>query len=194
MSNLADGFERRFVSGGAIVDLAEGRRIKGYAVVFNVLSEDLDGFREMIAPEAVDRTLRTNADIRALWNHNDDQVLGRTRAGTLALAKKSKGLWFDINPPNWAEPHLETIARGDVSGVSFAFRVKPGGQEWDKTTSPPTRVITDMEMSEISPCTFPAYAQTDVQVAQRSLRAMQAEHQHNWRQQLHEINVIRYGR
>ena len=64
-----------------------GHTIEGHAVVFNSLSEDLGGFREIIKPEAVDRTLREAVDVRALVNHDAGQVIGRTRAGTLTLRK-----------------------------------------------------------------------------------------------------------
>lgn len=190
---IAEGWERRVSSSAAQVDLSEDRRIRGYAIMFNSLSENMGGFREIIKPEAVDRTLRTAADVRALWNHNESEVLGRTRAGTLALFKDQKGLKVEINPPSWAGRYLETIERGDVSGMSFAFRVLPGGAEWDEETSPPTRYILDMEISEVSAVTFPAYETTDVQVAQRSLQQIRAQRVHDWRQKLHEIHVIRYG-
>jgi hypothetical protein len=79
-------------------DLAlEGRQIRGYAIVFNELSEDLGGFREIIAPEAVDRRLREALDVRALVDHDTSKVLGRTAAGTLRLAKDSRGLRFEID-------------------------------------------------------------------------------------------------
>src|SRR5689334_14048664 len=75
-----------------------GRKIRGYAIVFNSLSQDLGGFREIVAPEAVDRTLNEGLDVRALVDHDSGKVIGRTRSGTLNLRKDSRGLKIEIEP------------------------------------------------------------------------------------------------
>jgi len=62
---------------------ADGKHLTGHAIVFNSLSVDLGGFRELINHTAVDRTLTEGADVRALIDHETSKVLGRTRAGTL---------------------------------------------------------------------------------------------------------------
>lgn len=149
-----------------------GRKIRGYAIRFSSLSQDLGGFREMIAPEAVDRTLSEGLDVRALVNHDTSLVIGRTRSGTLQLRKDSKGLAFVIEPDediSYAKDIMRAVARGDVSGMSFGFRTLE--DTWDYETEPWTRTVTDMRVSEISIVSFPAYTQTDVSVAQRSLNA-----------------------
>ena len=73
--------EMRF-AGSAKVEADSSRRIKGYAIVFNSMSLDLGGFREIIMPSAVDRTLSEAMDVRALVDHDSSKVIGRTRAGT----------------------------------------------------------------------------------------------------------------
>ena len=78
----------------------QGRTLRGYAIAFNSISEDLGGFREIILPDAVDRTLRERLDVRALVDHDPSQVLGRTTAGTLRLEKDAKGLIAEIDPPD----------------------------------------------------------------------------------------------
>src|SRR5687768_15131364 len=88
--------ERRASPAGATVDLVDDRYIRGYSIVFNVLSEDLGGFRERILPQAVDRSL--SSDVRALVDHDTGKVLGRTRSGTLTLRKDPKGLFSTIDP------------------------------------------------------------------------------------------------
>jgi uncharacterized protein len=172
-----------------------GRKIRGYAIVFNSLSVDLGGFREIIAPEAVDRTLSEGLDVRALVDHDSAKVIGRTRAGTLVLRKDSKGLRMEVEPDtdiSYANDIMRAVSRGDVSGMSFGFRTL--GDEWNYEEKTPLRTVTDMRISEVSIVTFPAYQATDVQVAQRSLQAFQAQSKGNrveWLRKWHKNRVAR---
>lgn len=172
-----------------------GRKIRGYAVRFGSRSEDLGGFYEYIAPEAVDRTLNEGLDVRALVDHDSGKVIGRTRAGTLALRKDSKGLAITIEPDeeiSYAKDIMRAVARGDVSGMSFAFRTI--GDEWNYDGTVPVRTVTDMRISEVSIVTFPAYKQTDVSVAQRSLQAFQQIANGNrlaWLEKWHRTKLAR---
>jgi len=137
-------------------------KIRGMAAVFNRLSEDLGGYREMILPGAFKAAL-SNSDIRALWNHDPNIVLGRTKAGTLEVSEDENGLQVVIDPPSWAAPYLETIMRGDVSEMSFAFTVARNGEQWDEDGQ--VRKITKFDrIYDISPVTYPAYPQTTVKV------------------------------
>lgn len=146
------------------------RIIRGYAIVFDQLSENLGGFRERIAPAAIDRTLNDRVDLRALVDHMSDRVLGRMSATTLRVEKDSHGLRFEVDPPKAEQDRIvESIQRRDVTGASFAFRTMPNGDEWDFKVDPPIRTVTDMLVREISIVTWPAYPQTEV--AMRSLAA-----------------------
>jgi uncharacterized protein len=179
-----DNLERRAFADCRAEASDNGKKIRGYAIRFNAISEDLGGFREYIAPEAVDRTLSEGLDVRALVDHDSGKVIGRTRAGTLMLRKDSKGLRIEVDPDeeiSYAKDIMRAVARGDVSGMSFGFRAL--SDEWDYESSEaqklkvPIRTVTDMRVSEVSIVTFPAYKQTDVEVAQRSLQAfIQATH------------------
>jgi len=160
----------------SVSDLSvDGSRITGYAVIFNTLSEDLGGFRELITPAAVDRTLAEGVDVRALVDHDSSKVLGRTKAKTLTLFKDARGLRVDILPPDTTTGRdiLESVKRGDVTGMSFKFQALK--DEWRAENGTPIRSVTDMLIQEVSIVTFPAYAATDVQVAQRALHAWEAE-------------------
>jgi HK97 family phage prohead protease len=146
----------------------EPPRIMGYAAVFNQESELLGfGFREIIVPGAFSGSI--NNDVRALWNHDASLVLGRTKNGTLKLAEDSKGLRFEIIPPQtqWAADAIESIRRGDVDQMSFGFRVLE--DTWVlEPDNPPLRRLNKVELLEISPVTFPAYPQTTVSVRARA--------------------------
>jgi Escherichia/Staphylococcus phage prohead protease len=174
-----DNLERRAFAECRAEASDNGRKIRGYAIVFNSQSADLGGFKEFIAPEAVDRTLSEGLDVRALVDHDSAKVIGRTRAGTLNLRKDSRGLRIEVEPDtdiSYANDIMRAVARGDVSGMSFAFRALE--DDWNYDGKMPIRTVTDMRISEVSIVTFPAYASTDVAIAQRSLQAFQQLHRH----------------
>lgn len=158
-------------AGGEITVETRGvaKIIRGYAIVFNRLSENLGFFREQIAPEAMDRTLSDHIDLRALVDHDSSRILGRITAGTLRVEKDGQGLVVEIDPPQTTSGQdiVESVRRRDVTGMSFAFRTLK--DMWDETTTPPTRTVLDMLVREVSIVTFPAYPQTEV--ALRSFRA-----------------------
>lgn len=149
--------------------------IRGHAAVFNQLSEDLGGFREQIAPGAFTEAIKTD-DVRALWNHNPDYVLGRNMSGTLTLAEDARGLAIEVEPPDtqWARDLVVSMQRGDINQMSFGFSVRPNGQNWAKDDAGTVvRTLTKVRLYDVSPVTYPAYPQTDV--AARSLTAWQKD-------------------
>lgn len=150
------------VDGGDGDDLP---KIVGYAAVFNQWSELLggSGFREIIRPGAFSKTIKT-ADVRALWNHDPNFVLGRTKSRTLKLTEDDYGLAIEIIPPNtqWARDLLESIRRGDVDQMSFGFRTVK--DRWGTENDQTVRELLEVELFEVSPVTFPAYPQTSVTV------------------------------
>jgi HK97 family phage prohead protease len=146
---------------------AEQPVISGRAAVYNRWSEDLGGFREIIEPGFFENVLKD--DVRALWNHNPDLVLGRTRAGTLALADTESSLDVTIKPPDTqiGRDAVVSIKRRDVTQMSFAFSVRSGGDAWerDQKNGAITRRLLRggcERMYDVSPVTYPAYAQTSV--------------------------------
>jgi Escherichia/Staphylococcus phage prohead protease len=175
-----DNLERRAFADCRAEASENGRKINGYAIVFNSLSIDLGGFKEIIAPEAVDRTLNEGLDVRALVDHDSGKVIGRTRAGTLRLRKDSRGLRVEIEPDeeiSYARDVMLAVKRGDISGMSFKFRMVEDSWNYDGKT--PVRTVTDMRIPEVSIVAFPAYGDTDVAVAQRSLQIYQQAHRGN---------------
>lgn len=164
--------ERRIVLGDlrAVTD-AGGVKIAGHAAKFDQISEDLGGFRERIAPGAFAKTIQ-GADIRALWNHDANIVLGRNKSGTLRLSEDSAGLAYEVDAPDTQlvrDMVLAPIARGDVNQCSFGFFTV--SDKWAKVDGEWVRTLLEVELFDVSPVTYPAYPQTDVAV--RSLKAAQ---------------------
>jgi HK97 family phage prohead protease len=139
----------------------ESRKIVGYAAVFNQLSSELWGFREKIAPGAFGKTIQ-ESDVRALFNHDPNFVLGRSKAGTLDLAEDEIGLAIEIEPPDtqFANDLITSIDRGDVTQMSFGFRTIT--DEWQTVEEEQIRTLKEVELFDVSPVTFPAYPQTTV--------------------------------
>lgn len=140
------------------------RTIKGYAAVFDSLSLPIFGFREVIRKGAFKKTVR-EGDIRALWNHDPNFVLGRKSARTLRLEEDDKGLMTRIVPPkaSWARDLMESIDRGDVSQMSFGFRAVKDRWHSEEDGSQ-VRELLEVQLFDVSPVTFPAYPQTEVHV------------------------------
>lgn len=137
--------------------------IEGYFAVFNKQAELWPGAFEEIASGAFDKTL-TN-DIRGLTNHDTTFVLGRNKSGTLELKSDSYGLWarIKINPNDSDAVNLyERVKRGDVDQCSFGFNVLSEETEWREDGTVKWK-ITDVDLHEVSVCTFPAYEETGVQ-------------------------------
>ena len=138
-------------------------KLKGHAAVFNQLSEPLWGFREKIAPGAFAETIKAD-DIRALFNHDSNLVLGRNTAGTLSLEEDKRGLLVEIDLPDtqFARDLRKTIHRGDVDQMSFGFNVIDDSLE--TIDEEVIRTLKTVALFDVSPVTFPAYPQTDVAV------------------------------
>lgn len=158
--------ERRFSRRGGVEVRAAGEgqtsRLAGYAAVFGEISEDLGGFREIIEPGAFRACLAGGPDVRALFNHDPNRILGRTVAGTLTLAEDERGLRYEITTPDvaWARDLLVSIARGDISQSSFGFIVAE--DQWGTQDGQPLRRIKAVgELFDVSPVTFPAYPGTE---------------------------------
>jgi HK97 family phage prohead protease len=152
----------------------------GYAAKYNSMSENLGGFRETLAPGCFSRALKSpTLDVKCLLNHAADNILGRTKSGTLRLFDTPIGLRFHckLDPNNSDHKNLySAVKREDLDQCSFAFSVGKGGQTWADGTDPKTgeacamRTITDIdELLDVSVVTYPAYSSTDVSARNRSV-------------------------
>ena len=172
---LPDGLETRV----AHIELREDDgppRIVGHAALFNSMSLDIGGFmggfRETIEPGAFDDAI-DGSDIRSLFNHDSNIVLGRMSAGTLTVAEDDVGLLSETTPPDTQlvrDMVLTPMRRKDITQMSFAFSVKPGkaGAVFDEDDD--GNVVRTIvaggvrELYDTSVVTYPAYPDTTVAV------------------------------
>ena len=137
----------------------KGNIIEGRAIVFESLSNDLGGFKEIIKRGAISQELVENSDVFARTNHSDDYILARSNKGqgSLTLELKDDGLYYSFEAPNTEKGNelVEHIRRGEISQSSFAFMVanEPDAERWIK--------------QDVAPVFTPAYDATTV-----SLRAL----------------------
>lgn len=151
--------------------------IAGYFAVFNQETELWDGVFEKIIPGAFDNTLK-NDDIRCLFNHNADIVLGRTANNTLTLRVDAHGLWGEViinEADSAAVDAYERIKRGDITGCSFGFDII--SESMDDRGRDIVYSETEVKLYEVSPCTFPAYPQTEIKSRQATFQQSKEQQQ-----------------
>jgi HK97 family phage prohead protease len=144
-----------------------GSTVVGYAAVYDTLSEDLGGGRrETIAPGAFAGVV--GADVRALLNHDPNEVLGRTKSGTLRLFDEPKGLRFELDLPDspLGENMRSAVKRGDIDGASFQFEV--GDEAWDGDTR---TIQTVKALHDVTLATYPAYPAASIELRTRPPQA-----------------------
>lgn len=155
--------------------------IEGYFAVFNSDYEMWEGASESIAPGAF--TSSIGGDIRGLTNHDTTLVLGRTKAHTLELKEDTHGLWgrITINPKDSdAVNTYERVKRGDVDQCSIGFIIRK--EETDFSDGGEIHwTITDVDLFEVSVCTFPAYEETGVSARHKDAEELKKRASEAWK-------------
>ncbi len=161
---------------------ADGQQtLTGYAAVFYragspgteyVMWTDLV---ERIRPGAFDRALQERQDVRGLFNHGADCLLGRLSSGTLRLSVDDVGLRYEIDLPDTqtAKDVAALVSRGDLSGSSFTFGANK--TEWDDTGTVSVRTLIDVDLYDVGPVTFPAYVGTSTAIRSQDREVIDAE-------------------
>lgn len=181
--------ERRLFTVDELRVAADDKRtISGHAAVFNKDSEPMYGFVERVASGAFADSLGVD-DVRALFNHDPNIVLGRNKAGTLRLSEDKTGLAVEIDPPDTqaARDLMVSMTRGDVSQMSFGFTVLEDEWKFDRENDITYRTLTKVRLFDVSPVTFPAYPDTDVSV--RSLKDIAEEGQRRLASVVSDVSV-----
>lgn len=168
-----------------------GRYLEGYFAVFDREYQVWSDWIETIAPGAFANCLASGNDIKALWNHNPDIVLGSTAANTATLREDDVGLFGSIllnEQDQEAVNVYARVARGDVDGCSIGFDIVRQEESWQGDVYR-TRLL-EICLSEVSPCTFPAYTDTSITArakdtldrARERLSAAREARRNQWRE------------
>lgn len=178
--------EQRFFKMSEVATRSENNEpiLEGYFVRYDDVYHVAEGATESIQRGAL--TDAIHGDVRALYNHNTDIVLGRTSAGTLTLKDTDVGLWGSIkinSKDSQAMDAYQRIARGDVSGCSFGFEIAKDGQKYEQKDDGTVHfTITRIDpLYEISAVTFPAYQATYVEARQHDLENIRKRELDAWR-------------
>ena len=159
--------------------------IEGYFVVFDGVYHITDGVTESIDRHAFDNTI-DGKDIRILTDHDSKLVLGRTTAGTAQIRVDNTGVWghVDINPNDTDAMNAHArVERGDISQGSFGFNIlsedtdirEDGSIHW---------TLKDIELYEVSCCTFPAYTETNISAREHDREAIRKREREAWQQKM----------
>jgi len=165
---MSKPIESRMVHEPVVAVRADGQptKLDGYAALFNRETVIAEFFREVIEPGAFASALK-DGDVRALFNHDPNQVLGRTSSKTMVVTEDEKGLRYVVTPPETTQGRdvLVLVERGDVTGSSFGFTVRK--DSWTRPSKPgelALRTIHEIDwLRDVGPVTFPAYEETTVQ-------------------------------
>lgn len=154
--------------------------LEGYFAVFDAIYELWPGATESIKQGAFSDCI--NGDVRALYNHDVNLVMGRTSAGTLELREDNHGLWGKIKinrDDSDAMNAYSRIQRGDVTQCSFGFDIEKeeftddgGVVHWS--------ILKVNPLYEISPCVFPAYQETSVTARKKDYEQIKTRQHQVW--------------
>lgn len=145
----------------------EEGQIKGHAAVFGQTANIGGCFYEVIERGAFDGC--DLSDVLLYINHGTQTIpLARSRKSnsTMSVFVDEKGLAIDakldIENNNESRAVYNSIKRGDLDGMSFAFFIAE--QRWEKLDTPmPTRVITKFKrVHEVSIVDRPAYSEANI--------------------------------
>lgn len=167
-------------------DENDGLFIEGYFSVFGQNYAVWPGATESIRKGAFTEALKTD-DVRALYNHNTDLVLGRLSAGTLELKQDDRGLWgrIKVNRNDTdAMNAYERIARGDITGCSFGFDIEEQIETISDDGSIHFELTKISPLYEVSPCVFPAYEATHIEARAKDVERIKERMHEAWKMRM----------
>lgn len=159
--------------------------LSGYFVRYDDTYQVWDGVTESIAPGAFADSI--HGDVRALFNHNDDIVLGRTASGTLTLEDRELGLWGDITINQKDTDAMNAYyrnKRGDISGASFGFEIEKETRTVSDDGSVHYTIDKVNPLYEISLCTYPAYQATHVEARHKGEENIRKREHDEWKHRM----------
>ena len=171
------------------------RYLEGYFAVFGETYQVWDGWIETVERGAFARYLATGEDVKVLWNHDSNIVLGSTGNETASLREDEIGLFGSVElneNDSEAVSAYARVARGDVNGCSFGFEIARQEEWWDDEGIYHTKITEVDPLYEVSPCTFPAYKATSISArtkerlddARKRYEAAKERNRQEWRKKM----------
>lgn len=161
--------ERRFNTRAADIVSEDGRTIKGYAAIFDSKYVMWEGYEETIARGAFDGA--DFSDVVALFNHESENLLARSKdgTGTLTLKVDDKGLYFEFEAPNTTIGNdvLENVKLGNIRGCSFAFTVSEQKVEDFEDKTCLRTILKIGKLYDVGPVVNPAYEETEIEACKK---------------------------
>lgn len=159
------GLERKFHMPKSGLSLGEGARISGYASIFGALDRGGD----VVQRGAYAASLAGGQAVKMLWQHDPAQPIGVWEE----IREDERGLWVAgrlLNEVARGREAAALVAAGAVDGLSIGYRTKraergAGGQ----------RLLTEVELWEISLVTFPLLNAARVESKAAPLLALLSE-------------------
>lgn len=196
-NSVDNSVERRFAQAGLEIRNNEGGQtatLKGYALRFGSVY-DMGWFTEEVSPTALQNA--NISDVRVLLNHDPNNILGRTAAGTARVGVDNVGMWYEVDLPDSPIGQNARVAvqRGDVSQSSWGFSLRTDdtgrrtGDKWEMRNGKEHRILTDVAtVFDASPVTYPA--NPDTTIAKRSRDAALPEKRDDGMEGEHEPESI----
>lgn len=144
--------------------------VEGYASTYDAYKlTEKDGYEiyEKFEPRAFDQADMSDVVFRI--NHKG-RVYARSSAGSVEVWADEHGLAqkTDLSRTASAKAVYDDIRAGNYPHMSFAFKVAPGGDRWERKEGIITRTITKVaKVFDISPVDFPANPYTELSVSTR---------------------------
>lgn len=150
---------------------SDEKYLEGYFIRFNEETNLFDNIYEEVDPQSITNSLKNN-DIRCLFNHQTDLVLGRTGNKTLELRADENGLFGKVKinkDDRQAMDILARIERGDINACSFGFNIL--NEEVVERADSVKFILKEIDLVEVSPVTFPAYPTTEISARNKDLKS-----------------------
>ena len=131
--------ERRFTSAAGVTVRQDSQGesvLYGMAIRYNCKSRLLPpGFKEIIQPGALKRTLSDGSEKVAYFQHDPKQIISRQANGSLRLEDTPQGLAFESRVPStqWGRDLIQLVREGLCDCCSFGFSVPKGGDSWEES-------------------------------------------------------------
>lgn len=154
MTSKDYGLELKYAAGAQIV--SDGTAIEGYASLFGMADQGGDVVQSGAYALSLKRLSARGDKVRMLWQHDPTRPIGVWEE----IREDAKGLWVKgrlLPEIAQAREAAALIAAGAIDGLSIGYRTISAQRD-----SKGRRVLSEVELWEVSLVTFPMLAEAKV--------------------------------